>query len=163
MKQVIRNLSMMLFALFVTTYGFTQEHRPAGVKDQKKMEQVYRGHVLKALELDDQQAQVFWTAYEPIIQEHRALLKQRKESKQYLKDQDITSEDAAQSIVNNDIVHGAKMLDLKKRKVAELAPIIGYVKLVKLNKVERKFAKRVLKERKKRRDKRGKKQKNKNR
>lgn len=125
-------IRLLIVSLFIT-YSFTAQSQNKRDKVREKIEAKKIGFLTDNLELSPDEAKVFW----PVYNEYR---KAMKEAMPKRKGERVELDDvAALAKLDEMIVNGRKVLDVKKAYIDKFINVIGAKKTVSLFHYDRKF------------------------
>ena len=97
-------------------------------------------YISKELDLTTQESQKFW----PVYNKYEQMLKDARQSHRGMKKPDEMTASEADAIIKTHIENEYKRAEIQEKKVNELKPIIGSVRIIQLHHVEHKFKKEIL-------------------
>ena len=120
--------------------------------DDEKIESLRIAFLTKYLDLSPEESQVFWPVFNNMQKEMESLHNQYDIKRSESPDFDAMNESQLNDFINKQIDHEQKMLDIRKKYIAEYKKVLPLKKVAMLGEAEQVFKRELLKAAK---DKRG--------
>lgn len=121
---------------FSSTLNFAQE-KDKGTSKKDKRDAIRVAIITEKLELTDDEAKTFWPLYDQMVEDHKKLRQNYRETKEEGKKMDELTDEEVEDIIMESFDFKQKELDLKKQyhiKLKEVLPIKKVAKLYHLEK-----------------------------
>lgn len=133
-------ISILNLTTFAQNAISTQQNKRDMIEAQKV------AFITQQIELTPKESQTFWPVYNEYKEKTRDLMKANRQQMMAYNKLSAPTEKQAEDIVDAQIVHEQKMIDLKKTYHIQFKALLPATKLVKLYKSEKDFNKYLLKQ-----------------
>lgn len=134
-KIIKKGIWSIIFLLILSASVFAQAHK----ERHEQIETIKIAFITKKLDLNTEEAQIFWPIYNNYQKELMLLMKKRKEER-------LRSDLNANDKINTDFAYEKKMLELKRKYKKLYSEAISPEKILLLYQAEREFREHLIKQ-----------------
>jgi hypothetical protein len=149
-----RKTNILLLIMLISFSAYSQfdfEQTKQFQKKKKMIEAQKIAFITNELALTPEEAQAFWPVYNKFQKIRNEEEKIFRENQKDIIDINLLSDEDAEIIADNHLIHAQRMLDIQKQYYTELKKVLPIKKIIKLHHSEKKFKRLLLEKIKERR------------